>query len=452
MEPFFSSGPNGFSRLLAPSNRPALPNDEPALRALAESMFGLTPKTVRDPVPGHAGYTYFGQLIDHDMTLTDNPLAETDEHTETLVNRHSPFLDLDTLYGTGPAGDSRNLYEHGAWLKLGVRHPSGLLFNFATDPHTGQNLVADPRTLETPMIQQLVVAFAKLHNAAATQIARRERDSEVIFQEARRMTTHQFQYLVWEEWCWKVLDLTILDEARNRNPDGWRQIRWPMFSIPVEFSMAAMRFGHSMVRASYLITGLPAGRDRKIEELVARAGQHGPLEGEWAVRWGAFFGGIPGSNPLPFAKIDTHVVDGLRRIPRIPETLPAMALLRGYRAKLANGPAAAEAFRLEPLMVDDLIPAEPESVRRQGRILEEGGFLESPPLWYYLLRESGVRNEGVRLGPLGSRIVLETIDEALAADPHSYRNTPGWSLPVWEKWPTGTINTIGKLLRFSDSL
>ena len=55
-----------------------------------------------------------------------------------------------------------------------------------------------------------------------------------------------------------------------------------------------------------------------------------------------------------------------------------------------------------------------------NQVLEDNGFLERTPLWYYVLKEAEVRANGNSLGELGSRIVCETIIGQLFNDPHSY--------------------------------
>lgn len=51
------------------------------------------------------------------------------------------------------------------------------------------------------------------------------------------------------------------------------------------------------------------------------------------------------------------------------------------------------------------------------------GLDASTPLWYYILREAQVLGGGVRLGPVGGRIVAETLIGLLARDEFSYLNT-----------------------------
>ncbi len=54
-----------------------------------------------DGVP--VGFTYLGQFIDHDITFDTTSLKETLVDPLALHNFRSPALDLDCLYGGGPA-------------------------------------------------------------------------------------------------------------------------------------------------------------------------------------------------------------------------------------------------------------------------------------------------------------------------------------------------------------
>jgi hypothetical protein len=48
------------------------------------------------------------------------------------------------------------------------------------------------------------------------------------------------------------------------------------------------------------------------------------------------------------------------------------------------------------------------------------GMDRSTPLWYYILKEAEVLENGLRLGPVGSRIVGEVFIGVLQADPDSF--------------------------------
>jgi len=49
------------------------------------------------------------------------------------------------------------------------------------------------------------------------------------------------------------------------------------------------------------------------------------------------------------------------------------------------------------------------------------------PLWFYVLREADVLEDGRHLGPVGGRIVAEVIAGLIMGDGQSYlRQNPGW--------------------------
>ncbi|HMD81251.1 MAG TPA: hypothetical protein VKE92_08080, partial [Anaerolineales bacterium] len=52
-----------------------------------------------------AGFTYFGQFVDHDITFDVSSSLEADTDANTINNMRSPALDLDALYGRGPGLD-----------------------------------------------------------------------------------------------------------------------------------------------------------------------------------------------------------------------------------------------------------------------------------------------------------------------------------------------------------
>jgi hypothetical protein len=83
----------------------------------------------------------------------------------------------------------------------------------------------------------------------------------------------------------------------------------------------------------------------------------------------------------------------------------------------------------------------------QGEILKKYGLTRETPLFYYVLKESEVRNNGNELGPTGSHIVAETIYAALKRDPKSYMNDPAGAIPPTWEFPSGrdTIKSLGDL-------
>ena len=81
--------------------------------------------TIDNLSPGQmpAGFTYLGQFIDHDLTFDKSALMEgVDISPATLLQSRSPSLDLDSLYGNGPAdpGSAKFYKSDGVHLKEGA--------------------------------------------------------------------------------------------------------------------------------------------------------------------------------------------------------------------------------------------------------------------------------------------------------------------------------------------
>jgi hypothetical protein len=95
-------------------------------------------------------------------------------------------------------------------------------------------------------------------------------------------------------------------------------------------------------------------------------------------------------------------------------SLAARDLQRGQATGLPSGEAVARELGVEPL-----------SAAECG--LAEHGWNGETPLWFYILREASVRQDGDRLGEVGGRIVGEVLVGIVDADPESFRGAdPDW--------------------------
>ena len=107
------------------------------LQALADAMIDNnagSPAGNNPNIPG--GFTYFGQFVDHDITLDLTSLGDKEKDPLGIENFRTPSVDLDCVYGLGPDG-SPHLYarnpaagnKHGPKLLIGKksRHRRGRL-------------------------------------------------------------------------------------------------------------------------------------------------------------------------------------------------------------------------------------------------------------------------------------------------------------------------------------
>jgi hypothetical protein len=466
-----------FPQLARP---PSVPNSD--LEKALESLGRLMTDDDRSPEGEFsAGYTYLGQFIDHDLTFDITPLARAHPCAESIVNHRSARLDLDQLYGGGPTV-SPFLYQNNPsdrgkeHFLIGPGRKNGLEYDLPRN-HEGIALVGDPREDENLIVAQLHVAFLKYHNCLIEELKKHTSSTvpsagpagATLFEQARRLVTWHYQYIVAKDFLCDLVDPKVYEAL---GPDGPvpTGTSFGSFRIPIEFSAAAFRFGHSMVRDKY-----PYNTEQgevSLNDLLFRTGVGGGaapiLPPNWIIDWGNFFQFFGSARPS--RQIDTKIASALHKLepqtlrlfsappagkppPRStpsetpPEkVLPVITLWRGARMGLPTGQDAARAMGLEPLKPGDIAPDNgPHSETLRFYV-----FDRDTPLWYYVLKEAELPEvgKGKRLGPVGSRIVANVIMGALRADPSSYLTVD----PTWEPTlPIDAPDQMGRILRFIDS-
>lgn len=391
------------------------------------------------------GYTYLGQFIDHDLTLDFTPLGlARGSDLSQMVNRRNPRLDLEHVYGGEPQAWPF-LYER-ATLRLAprflvgptvARSINGVLYpssrNDLPRNSEGIALVADHREDQNLILAQLHVAFLKLHNAIIDRpellaASPSYGNAGSIFEAARRMLTWHYQWVVRYDGLRQVLD----PEVFNRLPEleAKKGAQNAHFQIPVEFSLGAFRFGHSMVREHYFYND--AHPKASLQQLLEQTGGGGAafagLPADWVIDWRRFFfvGGGSGMARHSSA-IDTRVAKGMHNLPGGPISVRTMQ--RGDRVGLPSGQAAAMFLGVKPLTTKEMLTSD------HAAILRRYGYEKQTPLWYYILMEAELlekggkgKGQGEKLGPVGSHIVARVIMDALFNDPTSYLSVaPNWT-------------------------
>jgi hypothetical protein len=470
MKPFSISPPDKYCRLLPPwPEKPAVRTDafyryQEALEALVATMVD-DKRRVCPHFPPHwpeklitAGYTYFGQFLHHDLTDDSSSLDDALRLApEEIRNDQRPRFDLSNLYGDGPfVGRHTDLYEPGdVRLRVGPKNGTTHSFDLATS--NGSLLSADRRAGENVILRQMTAFFARLHNMAVEQF-RPELGDDLpqLFMRARRQMSWQFQRLIYEDYLPRILDPDVYRTVFIENSP---RVQWETFSIPVEFSAAAMRFGHSMVRAEYFLSR--TSRDLKLLELAGRSRDPRSLEPEWEIEWGQFFQSASAdSQAITVRPMNAKITAPLHRLP-LPAlhvfnlgaptssggtiNLPLLTLLRGAALGLPSGQAAARAFGEPELSERELTYDCAGAPTDQGEVLRARDLLHETPLFFYVLKESEMRAAGNHLGRTGSHIVAEVLHAALHCDPHSYVNRSE-ARKGWPQWGLSSGRTICKSL------
>ncbi len=392
-----------------------------------------------------AGFTFLGQFLDHDMTFDPTSSLARRQDPESIRNFRIPALDLDSLYGGGP-GVSPALYDQhvdrGRTTMLVEEIPGAAAATVDGQPRydlprNSQNVavVGDPRNDENLIVSQLHLAMLRFHNAVVGDVKDALGDAltaEEVFAEAQRIVRWHYQWMIVHEFLPRTVGTATMADivANGRRFYDWRHDPY----IPVEFSVAAYRFGHSQVRPSYRANFGTSASDVSqqffamiFDHTLPAASDPADLRGGCRaprryVDWQTFFDFGDG-RVRPNKLIDTTISSALFRLlgqsTGSPDSLAIRNLQRSLTMKLPSGQSVARAMQLPVLKPTDLAD------------LASYHLDERTPLWFYVLREAQVEAGGRHLGPVGGRIVGEVIYGLLEGDSQSYlAQDPEW-LPTY---------------------
>jgi hypothetical protein len=384
-----------------------------------------------------AGYTYLGQFIDHDITFDPTSRLDRDNVPDALPNFRTPRFDLDCLYGTGPK-DQPFLYDWsspspGVKLLVGCNAEAGEVFADLPRNQAGRALIGDPRNDENLITAQLHLLFIQFHNRVVDWVREREpqRVGTNLFEEAQRIVRWHYQWIVVHDFLPLIVGTEMRDRVLRAAVDhGSGTAEHRLFDprgepfMPVEFSGAAFRFGHSMVRDNYVVN------DTARVVAVFRSDGHSgedlgglrKLPASLRIKWKFFFA-LEGRPPVNHSmRIDPFLARQLSHLPPDGATLAALNLRRGVALELPAALAVADKVGASPLEPEQLL----EPLHGIDSSLGDA-LLHATPLWYYILCEAMYRHRGLQLGPVGGRIVAEVLVGLIDADPESYLSTdPRW--------------------------
>lgn len=356
-----------------------------------------------------------GQFIDHDITLDKTPSPTVDINPVGLTNFRTFKLDLDSVYGGGPTG-SPQLYN-GNHFRVQEPNLNGVR-DLPRNPD-GSAVLEEARNDENQIIAQFHTAVLKAHNKLI--------DQGLSFNDARSTLVRHYQSAVVNELRDHTLSPTIGSNPLANLAVVALAAKQLNGMTPIEFSAAAFRYGHSNVRLAYRLNGNNNCQNFQVFSLTAPdADLHGgrPLQAGRQIDWGMFTDEFPKPEGCPNndrniqRKFDTLISASLFRLP-IPgvsdrsNLLGFLNLVRASHYGLPSGQAVARRLRVPVLTPEEVgLPAD-----LQAKFPEQ-------PLWFYILRESAVRENGLRLGPVGSRIVASSFLAMLLRDNNSILRRP----------------------------
>lgn len=398
------------------------------------------------------GQVFFGQFVDHDITLDASSSFEQVNVPEETQNVRTPTLDLDCVYGLGPEAMPFMYHTEGPFK--GVKLLTGA--DLSADPLAaddlprvaGRALIGDPRNDENRVVSQVQLAMIRFHNRMCDDLAS-EHEGSALYEEAHRLTTWHYQWAVVHDFLTSICGPGVVQEVLS---EGRRIYRPKVPFMPVEFSVAAYRFGHSMVpmkvqlqkgKAAFELFGPIFGEGfSAITDARAVADMH------------ELFTTHEGRHVQRAEALDSKLATDLLQLP-IPvvgaseASLATRNLVRGQSFLLPSGETVAalcERPEAEIAQISDAAKA------------EVPGLAGGTPLWYYLLKEAaligrmdaaGGSEPGEGLGPVGARIVAEVIIGLIELDRRSWLGANrNWRPLENQDLPGVKLDTVGHILTY----
>jgi len=498
-----------FTRLF-PNLRPYLMSPEAAL-ALGTAMTteGFPRKDGRMP----AGYTYFGQFVDHDITrdvtpdndALDGPLPSG---MRDIEQARSPTLDLDSVYGSVPAGTNggvspRSKGGSGPFFTFGRTLPApgagksnqSLENDLPRGPKTIKTdadgkekdvtkvLIPDDRNDENLIVAQMHLAWMKFHNAVARKLLNDDMSlsDSMAFEQAKHLVIRHYQYVVLHDFLKQICADEVWEDVVEKGKSKFCVTTVAeTASMPLEFAVAAYRFGHTMIRQAYnwninfkqqgevagpaVFAGKDIGAERSLSLFFHtrnNLSSDRPLETNWIADWRRlldFAGTGFDTNGVDFVKaaaFDPLLASGMGNLQRagsgrpVLNNLAASNLRRGALRGLPCGQDVSGAMSSVKVLTKtelkkDLSPD-------MTALVDTLELDKKAPLWFYILQEGNARHAGEHLGEMGSILIAETFVSLVKASKPSII-TNGWSTkdsPL--RLANGSeIDTLSKVLVFCD--
>ena len=464
-----------------------------------------------------SGFTFVGQFVDHDITFDTTPLSEQQSDPLATTNFRTPRYDLDAIYGRGPNLDTQ-FYDPAdrdkfllvpteySTIRTDTLKTSQVLYDVPrvgpNDPAgrpEGKAIIADPRNDQTLIVLQIHVALQMFHNKLVDLMRKNGIPRSAVFESARRLARWHYQWMVTHEFLPAVVGQTMSDSVYKEVSTGAPKITIKYYKptnpagrsfIPVEFSVAAYRFGHSMTRPRYTVQDYVTSAGPTVavssvplfEATPTDNNLNGsrPLPPRLKLQWSKFFNkaGEP-RTARPVRQFDATMATPLFTLPTtaLPDSNPlsllsSRNLLRGKKMGLPSGQQVARLMGVTPLSnaqlwqnhrIEVKIPiptsgpgANVVEILREfdvenqdlKALFADPGWNGEAPLWFYILKEAEIVGKGRTLGPVGGRIVAEVLVGLLQKDPNSYLYlNPSWK-PAAPVTPVRGRFTMADLLTF----
>jgi hypothetical protein len=378
-----------------------------------------------------SAYTYLGQLIDHDVTrqsfatppvLDKTTLPLSLDNIRATSNSRTVGLDLDCIYGPaiepGTSYDIPRDPQNADKLRLErMANPPPISPELPREQNTPHNaLIGDRRNDENLIISQLHLAFMLAHNRLV--------DEGKTFEDARQLLRRHYQWMVVNDYLFKIADPDIVNAVLEGKIEAFDPPDEDTF-MPLEFSVAAFRFGHSMIRNGYNYNEIfeKAQLFQLFLPGFLKDYHHIPID--WTIDWRRF---VDGRNMA--RRIDTNLVPGLNRIDdgqghTLKISLATVDLLKCFLLRVPTGEAVVRRLGETAISTGKMLELK-VITQEQAELLSNESFKDRTPLWFYILAEAQCSGTN-RLGRIGSRIVASVLIGLARKSKDSYLRIKDWT-------------------------
>ena len=373
------------------------------------SIFGQATRTVAGAFAlAGAGTLVTGAGASAQTVSSAKPIAPTATATTGAIagrsiNLTTAWIDASAVYGiespSGLAGPRQTVATPASLREGGVVASTGRMITSEgknLPVANGLVLAGDPRAAENPDLAAIHTLWVREHNWHVERLGKvhPQWTGDQLYRQARAIVTAEIQQVTYREFL-----PTLLGPGAIPQWNGYRSNVDP--TISVEFSVAAMRFGHSIV-----------------SNVVSREAEDGSLTGPEMLLRDAFFmpasefvkhGGADGflrhigsdvSNTL-----DAHLVDDLRNFlndPPVAIDLAAINIQRSRDVGLGTLNQTRVALGMRPHADFSQVTPDPELA---SRLKTAYGTIDRLDLWIGGLSERRVR--GALVGETFHRILTD---------------------------------------------
>lgn len=343
------------------------------------------------------GLVFLGQFIDHDLTANDQFQTGGSSNAERPINLRTPFLDLDHIYGHGPNAQP-SFYENRLYLRLSEDGKDVVR-------QSGIAQIVDKRDDITGLTLQVHIAFRKFHNAIVNKLLNGNSPNKLkanlrnkIFEMARNEMIGSYQGIVYNEFSKALL-------GRDLN------LNYPKITnIPVEFSAAVFRIGHTLVPNEIKVNESgdmlsPTSTDLRGENRIV-------------VPWNL----LVGKNAGKAGRFDAKIAPVMQKlfIPLAPQDPEGTLMVGGDNQNLGAGKLIDGVLHLDLIETNILrareqkLPSGEEILAKISNFEYEEDIHGATDLFLFVLKEAEKNN--FKFGPVGAFVYEKTITGVLKDD------------------------------------